>query len=81
LVTIDYFTNWVEAEPIKNQTVDECVRAFFKSVISRHGSPREVMSDSGTQFLSGDFQKFCRNFKIKQRESAPYLHQTNHNPY
>ena len=81
LVTIDYFTNWVEAEPIKNQAVDECVRAFFKSVISRHGSPREVMSDSGTQFLSGDFQKFCRNFKIKQRESAPYLHQTNHNPY
>lgn len=53
LVTIDYFTNWVEAVPMKNQSAEECVKAFFSSVISRHGCPEEVMSDSGTQFSSG----------------------------
>ena len=49
LVTIDYFTNWVEAVPMKNQTAEECVRAFFSSVVSRHGCPEEIMSDSGAQ--------------------------------
>jgi len=77
LVTIDYFTNWVEAIPMKNQTADECIKAFFKSVISRHGCPEEIMSDSGTQFLSGDFKVFCDNYNIKQRQSSPNSHQAN----
>jgi hypothetical protein len=77
LVTIDYFINWVKAEPMKNQNMEECIKAFFKSVVSRHGCPEEMMSDSGTQFLGGSFQQFCKNFNIKQRESSPYLHQAN----
>ena len=35
------------------------------------------MSDSGTQFLAGDFEKFCKTFNIKQRQSTPYSHQAN----
>jgi len=77
LVTIDYFTNWVEAIPMKNQTSEECIKAFFKSVVSRHGCPEEIMSDSGTQFMSGDFLKFSTNFNIKQRQSSPHSHQAN----
>ena len=77
LVTIDYFTNWVEAVPMKNQSAEECTKAFFSSVISRHGCPEELMSDSGTQFLSGTFDQFCKDFNLKQRESAPYFHQPN----
>jgi len=77
LVTVDYFTNWVEAIPMKNQTAEECTRAFYSSVISKHGSVEEIMSDSGTQFLSGAFNKMCRHFNIKQRQSSPYSHQAN----
>ena len=77
LVTIDYFTNWVEAVPMKSMTAEECTRAFFSSVVSRHGCPEEIMSDSGTQFLSGTFDKFCQAFNIRQRQSSPHSHQAN----
>ena len=77
LVTVDYFTNWVEAIPMKTQQTDECIRAFYSSVISKHGCPEEIMSDSGTQFLAGGFSRFCELYNIKQRQSAPYLHQAN----
>ena len=47
LVAIDYFKNWVEAAVMKSLTAEELIRTFFKIIISKHGCPEGVISDSG----------------------------------
>jgi transposase InsO family protein len=77
LVCIDYFTNWVEAAPMRRITSEEIVRTFFKIIISRHGCPDQLVSDSGTQFMSETMNQLCEQFKIKKIERAKYHQQAN----
>ena len=75
LVIIDYFTKWVKATPMKSLTAEEQVRAFFYAVIARHGCPQQLISNSGTQFVSELFVNLCSTFNIKKNESSPYHQQ------
>ena len=77
LVAIDYFTNWVEAALLKTMTAEEVIRAFFKIIISRHGCPERLISDSGTTFLSESMTSLCKCFNIQKIESSPYHPQGN----
>ena len=77
VVCIDYFTNWVEAAPMKTLTAKELIRVFFKIIISRHGAPEFLRCDSGTQFMSDIMNKLCEAFQIKRKESAAYHQQAN----
>ena len=77
LVAIDYFTNWVEAGLLKRMTAEEVIRSFFKILISRHGCPEQVISDSGSTFLSNAVKRLCECFHIKKTESSPYHPQCN----
>ncbi len=52
---IDYFTNWVEAAPMKTLKSEEAADVFYKEIITRHGVrplDRTVM-----------FLKFCCSIK------------------
>jgi len=60
LVIIDYFTNWVEAAPLKTQLSEEMADVFFKELILRHGCPTQVVAYNGTNSASGLFEKFCK---------------------
>ena len=62
LVIVDYFTNWIEAVPLKSLRTEDTTRAFFKSLISRHGYPEVLIIDNGTNFKSV-FEQFCRTFR------------------
>ena len=77
LVCIDYFTNWVEAAAMKSMTAEETLRVFFSLIISRHGCPEYIRSDSGTQFLSGAVTNLCQVFNIRKEESTAYHQQAN----
>ncbi|KAL0456208.1 UNVERIFIED_CONTAM: hypothetical protein Slati_0960000 [Sesamum latifolium] len=50
LVAIDYFTKWVEAEPLARITEGEVMKFIWKNIICRFGLPRELISDNGRQF-------------------------------
>ena len=52
VVFIDYLTKWVEAFPTKDQTALTIAKLLVEQVISRHGVPRELLSDRGAAFLS-----------------------------
>ena len=52
VVFIDYLTKWVEAFPTKDQTALTIARLLVEHVVSRHGVPRELLSDRGAAFLS-----------------------------
>ena len=64
IVAVDYFTKWVEAEPLAAITSKKALDFVVKSIICRYGLPRKIVSDNGLQFDSDLFTEFCRNHGI-----------------
>uniref|UniRef100_A0A2N9EFP7 Uncharacterized protein n=1 Tax=Fagus sylvatica TaxID=28930 RepID=A0A2N9EFP7_FAGSY len=77
VVGIDYFTKWVEAEPLTTITENN-IRAFvWKSIICRFGIPRAFISDNGRQFDNSPFREFCEELGIHNHYSSPGHPQAN----
>ena len=58
IAATDYFTKWVEAEPlatIKEKHVKRCV---WQTVVTRFGVPKILISDNDTQFDGRLFRGF-----------------------
>ncbi|KAL0457905.1 UNVERIFIED_CONTAM: hypothetical protein Slati_0417700 [Sesamum latifolium] len=66
LVAVDYFTKWVEAEPLARITEGEVMKFIWKNIICHFGIPREIISDNGRQFQRPKIQEWC-GLRIKQR--------------
>ena len=64
IVATDYFTKWVEAEPLSNIRDVDTKRFLWKNVITRFGIPWAAISDNGTQFESRLFKGFCSELGI-----------------
>ncbi|XP_057418168.1 uncharacterized protein LOC130712350 [Lotus japonicus] len=47
IVAVDYFTKWIEAEPLATISSAKIQRFFYKNVISRFGVPRVLVTDNG----------------------------------
>ena len=77
IVATDYFTKWVEAEPLARITDSESRKFIWKNIITRFGIPRCLISDNGTQFDSGPFKKYCSDFGIRNHFSSPAYPQGN----
>ena len=71
IVSIDYFTKWVEAEALATIT-EKNVRSFvWRSIICRFGIPRVLVSDNGKQFDNDSFGDFCSQLGIRNHYSSP----------
>ncbi|RDY08046.1 Gypsy retrotransposon integrase-like protein 1, partial [Mucuna pruriens] len=66
MVAVDYFTKWIEVEPMATITVERVKRFIWKRIICRFGLPAEIVSDNGTQFASSATAKFCQELHIRQ---------------
>ena len=77
LVVQDYFTKWVVAIPIPDQTASTVLRSLLDHVFSIHGCPRIVLSDNGPCFTANQFTASMKEMGIDQRYAAPYHQQTN----
>ncbi|KAL0462413.1 UNVERIFIED_CONTAM: hypothetical protein Slati_0128900 [Sesamum latifolium] len=67
LVAVDYFTKWVEAEPLARITEGEVMKFIWKNIICRFGIPREIISDNGRQFPRPKDTGMVQGLRIKQR--------------
>ncbi|KAL0420201.1 UNVERIFIED_CONTAM: Ribonuclease HI [Sesamum latifolium] len=67
LVAIDYFTKWVEAEPLARITEGEIMKFIWKNIVCHFGIPREIISDNGRQFQGRRIQEWCQALHIRQR--------------
>jgi ribonuclease HI len=77
VVGIDYFTKWVEAEPLATIT-EKNIRGFvWKAIICRFGIPRTFISDNGRQFDNSPFREFCEKLGIHNHYSSPGHPQAN----
>ncbi|XP_031096962.1 uncharacterized protein LOC116001213 [Ipomoea triloba] len=65
IVAIDYFTKWIEAEPLVTITEYQCRRFLWRKVIYRFGFPEHLVTDNGRQFDNQAFTEFCSTYAIR----------------
>ena len=64
LVGTDYFTKWVEAEPLANIRDVDAKRFVWKNIVTRFGVPHVLISDNGLQFDSKMFRNTVVNWGL-----------------
>lgn len=52
LTVQDSFTRYLEAFPMRDQTAATVAKHLITGVILRHGVPRQILTDLGTNFMS-----------------------------
>ena len=77
LVGTDYFTKWVEAEPLTNIRDVDAKRFVWKNIVTRFGVPHVLISDNSLQFYSKMFKRCCGELGITNRYSTPAYPQGN----
>lgn len=70
VVAVDFFTKWVEAEPLASIMTKKVPDFVVKNIIFRFGLPAKIVSDNGTQFDSDVFRDFCTRHGIQKSFSA-----------
>jgi len=77
VVAIEYFTKWIEAEPVAQITAHKIESFVWKSIVCRFGVPKRLVSDNGTQFASHLLRKLCEEVGIQQVFASVEHPQTN----
>ncbi|UYV81368.1 hypothetical protein LAZ67_20000963, partial [Cordylochernes scorpioides] len=77
LVVIDYYSRFPEMIQLDRLTANVVVRSC-KSIFARHGIPKTVVSDNGTQFgAAREFANFARQYGFTHVTSSPRFPQSN----
>ena len=66
LVIADYFSKWVEAYAVPDQSAEATAEILCSRWITLHGCPFELFTDAGSNFRSKLIQEICRHFEIAQ---------------
>nr|GEZ41545.1 reverse transcriptase domain-containing protein [Tanacetum cinerariifolium] len=75
LVAVDYLSKWVEAKALPTNDARVVVK-FLKSLFSRFGTPKAIISDRGTHFCNDQFAKVMSKYGVTHRLSTAYHPQT-----
>nr|GEV32639.1 reverse transcriptase domain-containing protein [Tanacetum cinerariifolium] len=75
LVEVDYLSKWVEAKALPNNDAIVVVK-FLKSLFSRFGIPRAIISDRGTYFSNDQFTRVMIKYGVTHRLTIAYHPQT-----
>ena len=70
LVGTDYFTKWVEAEPLANIRDGDVKKFVWKNIVTHFRIPYSLISDNGLQFDSTSFRRYCCELGIANRYST-----------
>jgi hypothetical protein len=66
IVTVDYYTKWIELEPLAIIALVKAQNFVFQQIICRFGIRAEVICDNGTQFTDKYFREMFPGLHIKQ---------------
>ena len=76
LVIVDYFTKWIEAFPMRDETAETIARILLRKIILRHGAPEKVISDKGSAFIFEVFNLINDLMWTKHKTTTAYHPQT-----
>nr|GEV35171.1 reverse transcriptase domain-containing protein [Tanacetum cinerariifolium] len=72
---VDYFSKWVEAKALPTNDARVVVK-FLKSLFSRFGTPKAIISDRGTHFCNDQFSRVMSKYGVTHHLSTAYHPQT-----
>nr|GFB34972.1 reverse transcriptase domain-containing protein [Tanacetum cinerariifolium] len=75
LVAIDYSSKWVKAKALPTNDA-RVVEKFLKSLFSRFGTPKAIISDRGTHFCNDQFSRVMAKYGVTYHLSTAYHPQT-----
>ncbi|GFY87521.1 hypothetical protein Acr_05g0011600 [Actinidia rufa] len=77
IVAIDYFTKWIEAQPLAKITKKNTREFVWKHLVYRFGILKVIISDNARQFDNDKFRTFCSDLAISHHFSSPGHPQAN----
>nr|GEY50249.1 reverse transcriptase domain-containing protein [Tanacetum cinerariifolium] len=75
LVVVDYLSKWVKAKALPTNDAQVVVK-ILKSLFSRFGTPKAIISDKGTHFCNDQFSRVMLKYGVTYRLSTTYHPQT-----
>ena len=76
-MAVDYFTKWIEVEPLASITSERVKTFYWKRLICWFGVPMAIISDNGQQFVSKYTREFCLAQGIQMRYASVEYPQSN----
>ena len=76
LLLVDARSKWPKVVPMQSTTATKTVERL-RTIFTRHGLPKQLVSDNGPPFVSEQFQNFLQGNDIQHIRSAPYHPSTN----
>ena len=77
IVLTDYGTRWAEAKAVRNATAESVAKFLIESIFLKHGFPKQIVSDRGSQFLSNLVTSLLKELNVKHTPSTSFHPQTN----
>ena len=77
ITATDYLTKWVEAKAVPKADANTTAQFIYEEIICRHGSPKELLSDRGRNFIAETVEELCKRMSVHHKLSSPYHPQTN----
>ena len=72
LTVVDHFSKWAQSIPLRNHTAPTVARALVTHVFSLFGSPRQLLTDKGTEFESELFKELMKWMEIDKLRTTAY---------
>ena len=76
-VAIEYFTKWIEAEPVAQIMAHKVQHFVWKNIVCHFGIPKRLVFNNDTQFASQQLGKLCTELGVKQVFASVEHPQTN----
>ena len=76
IVIIDTFTRYVELYPVRSVDAEHAVLAI-NAHIGRYGTPKQIVSDGGTQFINNMMKEYCVLAQIEHIQTMAYSKEEN----
>ena len=70
LVTVDYYSRWIEVDILRSTTSSVIIRCL-ENHFSRHGIPETLRTDSGSNLVSREMEDFLDELGIKHKKTIP----------
>lgn len=69
-------TKYIISAPIPNKEAATVAKAIVQNSILIYGTPKEILSDMGTEYRNSILEEICKTLQIQHDFSTPYHHET-----
>nr|XP_043068709.1 uncharacterized protein K02A2.6-like [Drosophila bipectinata] len=76
IVFIDYYSRYMEFKFLRSISTKSLIEVM-KEIFCRLGYPKYLKTDNGRQYISQEFEEYCKTCGIEQVKTPPYWPQAN----